>query len=135
MDKETRSKSTIELKRSFPRHKKDYEKANKKRKTETQDFVDLTIEKQSRERESDFQTDIDLTCLFSPNWLNDEVINTYLKLLNRHNSKIFMYESQFHHPCIKGKPTQYLPPGQTAGTNMFPHLFFRLKTLFGPQTP
>ena len=39
------------------------------------------------------------------------------------------------HPCIKGKPTQYLSPGETAGTNMLPHLFLRLKTLFGPQTP
>ena len=34
----------------------------------------------------------------------------------------------FDHPCIKGKPTQYLSPGQNAGTNMLPHLFFRLKT-------
>ena len=39
------------------------------------------------------------------------------------------------HPCIKGKPTQYLSPGQTGGTNMLPHLFFSIKNLIWPQDP
>ncbi len=39
------------------------------------------------------------------------------------------------HPCIKGKPTQYLSLGQTAGTNMFPHLFFSIKNFIWPPDP
>merc|ERR1711888_212551 len=92
----------MESKRKFPGNKKVNEKANKKRKTESKDFIDLTTEEKNRERESENQSDIDLTCLFSPNWLNDEVINTYLKLLNRHNSKVFMFESQFHEAFLEG---------------------------------
>ena len=101
VDKETRSKPN-EPKRRFPGHKKDYVKANKKMKTEREDFIDLTTKEENRETEYDYQTDINLTCLFSPNWLNDEVINTYLKLLSRHNSNIFMYESQFHTAFLEG---------------------------------
>ena len=101
VDKETRSKP-MESKRKFPGNKKVNEKANKKRKTESKDFIDLTTEEKNSERESENQSDIDLTCLFSPNWLNDEVINTYLKLLNRHNSKVFMFESQFHEAFLEG---------------------------------
>ena len=66
VDKETRSKP-MESKRKFPGNKKVNEKANKKRKTESKDFIDLTTEEKKRERESENQSDIDLTCLFSPN--------------------------------------------------------------------
>jgi len=41
-------------------------------------------------------SNINLSCLYSPNWLNDEVINEYLKLVNKLNERIFIYETQFH---------------------------------------
>ena len=101
VDKETRSKP-MEGKRNFPGNKKVNDRAKKKMKTERQDFFDLTRKDENIEGESESQTNVDLTCLFSPNWLNDEVINIYLKLLNKHNSNVFMYETQFHSAFLEG---------------------------------
>ena len=39
---------------------------------------------------------LDLTCLFSPNWLNDEVINQYLKLLNSVDNEVFIFTTYFY---------------------------------------
>ena len=41
-------------------------------------------------------TDIDLSCLMSPNWLNDNVINTYLELLRKKDESVFMFSTYFH---------------------------------------
>ena len=39
---------------------------------------------------------LDLACLFSPNWLNDEVINQYMKLLNSVDNEVFMFTTYFY---------------------------------------
>ena len=39
---------------------------------------------------------LDLSCLFSPNWLNYEVINTYLELFNSYDSKVFTFYTYFY---------------------------------------
>ena len=67
----------------------------------------------SRERQqmdSGSQSEVDLTCLFPPNWINDEVIDKYLKLLNTQDSQVFMYTTYFHQSFSEGgfeKVTNY----------------------------
>ena len=39
---------------------------------------------------------LNLSCLYSPNWLNDEVINLYMKLLGSANSEVFMFTTFFY---------------------------------------
>ena len=60
--------------------------------------------KKSRKRpmETDSQAGINLTCLFSPNWLNDEVIDEYLKLLNKQTNRIFAYTTYFYQSFAEG---------------------------------
>ena len=83
VEQETRTKP-IQHKRSFPEISPKDEVVRKRRRTESKASVDLTSEDETHHRRSsEDQSGIDLTCLFSPNWLNDEVINTYLKLLNK----------------------------------------------------
>ena len=45
---------------------------------------------------------INLSCLFSPNWLNDEVIDKYLELLSKIDGTIFMYTTYFHQAFSSG---------------------------------
>ena len=37
----------------------------------------------------------DLSCLDSPNWLNDEIINEYLQLLQKENGNVFVFTTFF----------------------------------------
>jgi len=102
VEKETRSKP-MEPKGSFQRNAQRKEGTSKRRYKKNTTPVDLTCEDETdKNTESENQGSIDLTCLYSPNWLNDEVINTYLKLLNNHNNDVFMYETQFHEAFIEG---------------------------------
>lgn len=52
------------------------------------------MKEQTRSRNN--LSNINLSCLYSPNWLNDEVINEYLKLVNKLNNEVFIYETTFH---------------------------------------
>ena len=61
-----------------------------------------TRQKPKEEDEMDTVSQDDLTCLFSPNWLNDEVIDNYLKLLNKQDNSIFMYTTYFHQAFSDG---------------------------------
>jgi hypothetical protein len=45
---------------------------------------------------------INLNCLYSPNWLNDEVIDNYLKLLNTVDDSVFIYSTYFHQAFSEG---------------------------------
>ena len=65
---------------------------------------DFTKEKSKRnpEMDSESQAEVDLTCLFSPNWLNDEVIDAYLKVLNTQFSHYYMYTTYFHQAFTEG---------------------------------
>merc|ERR1712179_541519 len=95
VEKETRSKP-MEPKGSFQRNAQRKEGTSKRRYKKNTTPVDLTCEDETdKNTESENQGSIDLTCLYSPNWLNDEVINTYLKLLNNHNNDVFMYKHNF----------------------------------------
>ena len=58
--------------------------------------------KQKDQMHTEKQKEVDLTCLFSPNWLDDEVINKYLKLLNSKDSGVFMYSTFFHTAFTEG---------------------------------
>ena len=52
--------------------------------------------KEEKNKVSVSTSNMDLSCLFSPNWLNDEVINFYLDILRKHDDTVFMYSSLFH---------------------------------------
>ena len=39
---------------------------------------------------------LNLDCLFSPNWLDDEVINQYLKLLSSVDNEVFIFTTYFY---------------------------------------
>jgi len=41
-------------------------------------------------------TNIDLSCLLSPNWLNDNIINTYFEILKKKDESVFMFSTIFH---------------------------------------
>lgn len=45
---------------------------------------------------------IDLTCLYAPNWLNDEIIDCYFELLNKVDDNIFMFTTYFHQSFTQG---------------------------------
>ena len=50
---------------------------------------------ESKRSEDGANNDFDLSCLNSPNWLNDEVINNYLQLLKKENQSVFMFTTFF----------------------------------------
>ena len=56
-------------------------------------FEDLTMDEEIISEET---ATLNLSCLYSPNWLNDEVINLYMKLLGSINSEVFMFTTFFH---------------------------------------
>ena len=100
IEKETRSKP-MDPRRRFQRNKQTEEKG--KIISVNRAEIDLTFDNgASSSIESEKQSKIDLTCLFSPNWLNDEVINKYLQMLNKHNSNIFIYDTTFHTAFVEG---------------------------------
>ena len=39
---------------------------------------------------------LNLTCLFSPNWLYDDVIDSYLKLFSSYDSEVFTFTTYFY---------------------------------------
>ena len=41
-------------------------------------------------------TGVDLSCLYTPNWLNDEIINDYLALLKKEDESIFVFSTFFY---------------------------------------
>ena len=57
---------------------------------------DTGVPLKEQKRSQNNSSNINLSCLYSPNWLNDEVINEYLKLVNKLNNEVFIYETQFH---------------------------------------
>ena len=50
-----------------------------KKKSFKTKVLDLTTEEENSEREYENENKVDLTCFFFRNWLNEEVINIYLK--------------------------------------------------------
>ena len=88
VDKETKNKSG-KRKNIFvsplPKARKEESKKNRKSPMETENHAG-----------------IDLTCLFSPNWLNDEVINEYLKLLSKQTTSLFAYSTFFYQSFAAG---------------------------------
>ena len=46
-------------------------------------------------------TEINLRCLFSPNWLDDNVINSYLELLRTVDDNVFWYTTYFHEAFLQ----------------------------------
>ena len=75
---------------------KDSETRQSKRRKIEKDF----IKKESTNKKDDLIEDIsagspNLTCLFSPNWLNDEVIDLYFKLLNTVDNNVFIFTTYF----------------------------------------
>ena len=66
----------------------------KRRKIEKRSEIIHLIEDETKE--SNTSTDIDLSCLLSPNWLNDNVINTYLEILRKEDESVFMFSTIFH---------------------------------------
>ena len=69
---------TKKTKRKMTRHEESETLGNKRAKT-TQENPSL-----------------DMNCLLSPNWLTSEVIDEYLKLLQKHNPNIFIFETAFY---------------------------------------
>ena len=69
----------------------------KRRKIEKREAV-ILLDNETEElnQRPNTLTDIDLSCLLSPNWLNDNVINTYLELLKKRDESIFMFSTFFH---------------------------------------
>ena len=45
---------------------------------------------------SEESTPLNLSCLFSPNWLNDEIIDNYRDLLHSFDSEVFMFTTYFY---------------------------------------
>ena len=60
----------------------------------------VNIKKETTEANGDTKTEathkLNLSSLDSNNWLNDEVINEYMQLLNTMEKDVFMFTSFFH---------------------------------------
>ena len=54
---------------------------------------DLTME---NNESSDEMVTLNLTCLFSPNWVYDDVIDSYLKLFSSYDSEVFTFTTYFY---------------------------------------
>ena len=81
-------RKTEGIKRNFDaKHEREYSKEESKRNTK---------------KDTASQAEVDLTCLFSPNWLDDLVINAYLKLLNAQFGHSYMYSTYFHQAFTDG---------------------------------
>ena len=79
-------KKTFDIDKETPKRKR--------RKIEKREEIIHLIEDETEE--SNTSTDIDLSCLLSPNWLNDNVINTYLEILRKEDESVFMFSTIFH---------------------------------------
>ena len=85
--------------------KKDEEDKNKPKQKKLQDDFEVKFTKKARgpeivnedeDNNSEASAPLDLSCLFSPNWLNDEVIDNYLELLQNFDSDVFMFKTYFY---------------------------------------
>ena len=70
------------------------QKETKKIKTE---IITLKEDQNNEEHHT-----LNLSCLFSPNWLNDEVIDEYMKLLNLVDNEVFMFTTYFYNTFSTG---------------------------------
>ena len=81
-------------------HQKYKDKGNKRLNKESKEVVNpkkINL-KQEEGIESEnivVTTPFNLSCVNTPNWLNDEVINNYLQLLKKENQNIFMFTTFF----------------------------------------
>ena len=81
---------------------KRYEKAKKQPIEDAKDlrcYKKINLDQEEgiigRKVSDDISKNLDLSCLNTPNWLNDEVINTYLELLRKENPNVFMFTTFF----------------------------------------
>ena len=87
-DNNDKRRKTEGIKRNFDaKHEREFSKEESKR---------------NPKKDTASQAEVDLTCLFSPNWLDDLVINAYLKLLNAQFSHSYMYSTYFHQAFTEG---------------------------------
>ena len=69
------------------------DKNNKSKRNKQYQSEDLTME---NNESSDEMVTLNLTCLFSPNWLYDDVIDSYLKLFSSYDSEVFTFTTYFY---------------------------------------
>ena len=81
---------------SAKRHKENNEKKNKTGSIRMENNLDTGIVIEDEDVICEDLKSFDLATLELQNWLNDEVINSYLKLLNTLDNNVFMLSTYFH---------------------------------------
>ena len=100
-DAETRQKATNMEKQGKPLQNLNSRNFDKKKRGPTNQNMKQDNHYEEKANMSDEPKQINLRCLFSPNWLNDEVINGYLELLGAVDDNVFVYTTYFHQAFLK----------------------------------
>ena len=96
VDIETRKAKKMKLEKETKTHIRTPYDGDDHEKSEKQE-----AQKEGRSEDNLYNTEehssnINLSCLFSPNWLNDEVIDNYLNLLKTIDDRNFMFTTYFY---------------------------------------